>query len=65
MIVDQASTSRVPVLTARACPYTPFGEQDRGICALERMMIAELVQQDVKLSACRLDGDSCCRFQTN
>ncbi len=55
----------LPVLTALACPYPQLAEQDRGICALERMMIAELVQQDVKLSACRLDGDSCCRFQTN
>ena len=61
---DQQS-DRLPVLTALACPYPQLAEQDRGICALERMMIAELVQQDVKLSACRLDGDSCCRFQTN
>jgi predicted ArsR family transcriptional regulator len=56
---------QLPVLTALACPYPDLAEQDRGICALERMMISELVEQNVKLSACRLDGDSCCRFQTN
>jgi predicted ArsR family transcriptional regulator len=64
-VTKEASPSPLPVLTALACPYPQLAEQDRGICALERMMIAELVQQDVKLSACRLDGDSCCRFQTN
>ncbi len=62
---DRAASGSLPVLTALACPYPQLAEQDRGICALERMMIAELVQQNVKLSACRLDGDSCCRFQTN
>ncbi len=64
-IASETAPNRLPVLTALACPYPQLAEQDRGICALERMMIAELVQQDVKLSACRLDGDSCCRFQTN
>ena len=54
-----------PVLTALACPYPQLAEQDRGICALERMMLTELLERNVKLSACRLDGDSCCRFQTN
>jgi predicted ArsR family transcriptional regulator len=59
------AAGQLPVLTALACPYPQLAEQDRGICALERMMIAELLEQNVKLSACRLDGDSCCRFQTN
>jgi DeoR family transcriptional regulator, suf operon transcriptional repressor len=56
---------QLPVLTALACPYPQLAEQDRGICALERLMLAELLERDVKLSACRLDGDTCCRFQTN
>ncbi len=59
------AVGQLPVLTALACPYPQLAEQDRGICALERMMIGELLEQNVKLSACRLDGDSCCRFQTN
>jgi DeoR family transcriptional regulator, suf operon transcriptional repressor len=54
----------LPVLTALACPYPELAEQDRGICALERMMLSELLERNVKLSACRLDGDSCCQFQT-
>jgi predicted ArsR family transcriptional regulator len=52
------------VLTVWACPYPELAEVDRGICAMERMMFAELLSQDVRLTACRLDGDPCCRFQT-
>jgi len=55
----------LPVLTALACPYPQLAEQDRGICALERMMFSELVGSGVRLTDCRLDGDSCCRFESN
>jgi DeoR family transcriptional regulator, suf operon transcriptional repressor len=53
----------LPVLTAEACPYPELAEQDRGICALERMMFSELVGDGLRLSDCRLDGDECCRFE--
>jgi predicted ArsR family transcriptional regulator len=52
------------VLTVWACPYPELAEVDRGICAMERLMFADLIAQDVRLTACRLDGDPCCRFQT-
>jgi predicted ArsR family transcriptional regulator len=55
----------LPVLTALACPYPELAEQDRGICAMERMMFAELVGEKLRLADCRLDGDSCCRFVTS
>jgi predicted ArsR family transcriptional regulator len=53
----------LPVLTALACPYPELAEQDRGICALERMMFSELVGDGLRLAECRLDGDECCRFE--
>lgn len=53
----------LPVLTAMACPYPDLAEQDRTICAMERMMFSELFGETVRLSACRLDGDSVCQFQ--
>lgn len=56
---------QLPVLTAHACPYPQLAERDRGICAVERMMLAELMKTDVRLSECRMDGDACCRFETN
>jgi predicted ArsR family transcriptional regulator len=61
-VVEDRGT--LPVLTALACPYPQLADQDRGICALERMLFSELVGEDVRLAECRLDGDSCCRFET-
>jgi predicted ArsR family transcriptional regulator len=55
----------LPVLTAEACPYPDLAEHDRGICAVEKMMFSELVGENLRLSECRLDGSSCCRFETN
>lgn len=52
----------LPVLTSYACPYPDLAEQDRGICAAERVMIEQLVGRPVRLDECRLDGGSCCRF---
>lgn len=54
-----------PQLAILDCPYTDLAEQDRGVCAMEKMLFSELLQTDVKLSQCRLDGHSCCQFQTN
>ncbi len=57
-------SKELPVLTAWACPYPTLAEQDRGVCAMENMMLSELIGERVKLSECRLDGGNCCRFQT-
>ncbi len=60
------TSSQLPVLTALACPYPELAEQDRGICAVEKMMFTEMLGTRVQLTECRLDGAStCCRFQTN
>ena len=55
----------LPVLTALACPYPQLAEQDRSVCAMERMLFSELLGSPLKLTDCRLDGDACCRFETN
>lgn len=60
---DVQSTGGLPVLSVLACPYPGLADQDRGVCALERMLFAELLNHDVKLAECRLDGDACCRFE--
>ena len=56
-------SGRLPVLTALACPYPDLAEQDRGVCAMERMMISEVLGEGVRLSECRLDGSNCCTFE--
>lgn len=54
--------SELPILTALACPYPELAEQDRGICAMERMLFSELLGESVRLDKCRLDGETCCTF---
>lgn len=60
--VEPYGDGGLPVLTTYSCPYPDLAEADRGICAAERSMIEELVGSSVRLSECRLDGGSCCRF---
>lgn len=60
-----AAAQSLPVLTALACPYPELAEQDRGVCAMERLLFSELIGTNVRLTECRLDGDQCCRFETN
>jgi predicted ArsR family transcriptional regulator len=55
----------LPVLTALACPYPELADQDRSICAMERMMVSALLGEKVCLSQCRLDGATSCTFQMN
>ncbi len=56
------ATGDLPILTALACPYPDLAEQDRSICSMERMLLAELLGSNVRLEKCRLDGDACCTF---
>lgn len=60
---DVEEKDELPVLRALACPYPELAEQDRTICAMERMMLAELLGESVRLEDCRLDGAPCCTFQ--
>ena len=60
------ASGELPVLTALACPYPDLAEQDRGICAMEKMLFSEVVGTNVQLTSCRLDGDTtCCTFQAS
>lgn len=54
-----------PVLKVLDCPYPELAEKDRGICAVERMLFSQLLSAPVKLSQCRLEGHSCCQFETD
>ena len=55
----------LPVLKALGCPYTELADQDRTICSLERMLFSEVVGERLRLSECRLDGQSCCTFEVH
>ncbi len=58
-------SQELPVLTALACPYPDLAERDRGVCAMEKMLISEVLGEGVRLSSCRLDGASCCTFEAS
>jgi len=58
-------SGQLPVLTVWACPYPELAEQDRSVCAMERMMFAELIGDSVRLDKCRLDEGNCCTFELN
>lgn len=57
--------ARLPVLTALACPYTGLADEDRSICAVEKMVFSELTGEDLRLRSCRLDGQDHCTFELN
>lgn len=55
----------LPVLRAMTCPYPQLADQDRSICAMERLLFAEVLGTDVRLAGCRLEGNSECTFELN
>ncbi len=63
--VTDTQDGELPVLTALACPYPDIAEFDRTICSMEKMMLSEILGERVQLSACRLDGESCCTFEVS
>jgi predicted ArsR family transcriptional regulator len=62
---EVSGSNKLPVLTALACPYPDLAEHDRGVCAMEKMMLSEVLGEKLTLSACRLDGATCCTFETS
>lgn len=57
--------NELPVLKALACPYPDLAAQDRSICAMERMLFSEVLGSSLKLTQCRLDGETCCTFEAS
>ena len=54
----------LPILSVHACPYPDLAENDRAVCAMEKQLFSGLVQTDLQLTSCRLDGDVGCTFET-
>jgi predicted ArsR family transcriptional regulator len=55
-------TGALPVLTALACPYPELAQMDRSVCTMEKLMLSEILGNNMRLSECRLDGAPCCTF---
>jgi DeoR family transcriptional regulator, suf operon transcriptional repressor len=56
------SSNELPVLTALACPYPELAKRDRSICTMEKLMLSEILGENMRLTECRLDGATCCTF---
>jgi predicted ArsR family transcriptional regulator len=56
------SSGTLPVLTALACPYPELAKLDRSVCTMEKLMLSEILGENVRLTECRLDGANCCTF---
>ncbi len=54
----------LPVLSVHACPYPELAENDRAVCAMEKHLFSGLLQTDLQLTSCRLDGAGGCTFET-
>ena len=61
--ISVGNKGELPILTAKCCPYPDLAEQDRSICAMEKMMFSEMVGEKLSLTECRLDGGTCCTFE--
>lgn len=53
--VEPATAGSLPVLTVHECPYPDLAQEDRGICAVEKLMFASLLDENLRLTQCRLD----------
>lgn len=62
-VSTKVKDGQLPVLSVDDCPYPELAEQDRGICAVEKMVFSELLDDNVRLTQCRLDGETCCTFE--
>ncbi len=62
--IEVSKAGQMPVLDISTCPYPSLTDRsdDRAMCRLEEQMISEALGQQMHLSSCRLDGDSCCQF---
>ena len=57
------SEGDLPIIREYSCPYHDLATVDPMICELEKSVYEELLGAPVELSACRLDGHTCCDFQ--
>ena len=42
-------SGELPVLSALACPYPELAKQDRSVCTMEKLMLSEILGENVRL----------------
>jgi predicted ArsR family transcriptional regulator len=52
----------LPVLRENSCPYQDLASIDPSICEMEADVYSRILNAEVSLTQCCLDGHSCCEF---
>ena len=60
--IEVTNGSELPVLSVLACPYPELAKADRSVCTMEKLMLSEILGENMRLAECRLDGGMCCPF---
>ncbi len=51
------------ILYKRSCPFISMVDDKRSICSVDLEMMSQVVGAPVRRTACRHDGDPCCKFE--
>ena len=62
--VEVDDNGGLPILREMNCPYPELANADSMICELEQEVFERVLGSRVTLTQCRLDGHTCCEFQT-
>jgi len=52
-------------ITKRSCPFIGMFEDERNVCTIDLELMSAIAGCPVRQTACRHDGDPCCRFQAD
>jgi len=52
----------LPVLRENSCPYQDLASADPSICEMEADVYSRILNAEVSLTQCCLDGHACCEF---
>lgn len=60
--VECADVGELPVLRENSCPYQDLATHDPSICEMEADVFSRILNADVTLTQCCLDGHAHCEF---
>ncbi len=62
-LVECGQLGELPILREKSCPYSELASQDPSICQMEREVFSRILNADVALTQCCLDGSGYCEFR--
>lgn len=62
ILSDVSGDGSAVTLQTYNCPYHELAQEHREICEMDEKMMGQALGTDVSLSACMMDGHSCCTF---